>query len=224
MIVNMYVDHLMPHSPQSAEEVWMATREHPKLFSDAANRIGLTPAEYREFRTRLLDGQAVYLQLPRRVDAMSGARHGNAYAVRNAVMLQPIMGWRVALGDGNVVYVPQICGNISLLRHAAVAEAVVPKHRKHPAYVAHAYYHAPTYTPAVAEQPVDMAPPVPVEQEAAVETPPTVAQAIPAASSSHPIGAFFFIPAAIAGAIAGLTHTSPPPCSAGSNADFACKK
>jgi hypothetical protein len=224
MIVNMYVDHLMPHSPQSAEEVWMATREHPKLFSDAANRIGLTPAEYREFRTRLLDGQAVYLQLPRRVDAMSGAHHGNAYAVRNAVMLQPIMGWRVALGDGNVVYVPQICGNISLLRHAAVAEAIVPKRRKHPAYVAHAYYHAPTYTPAVAEQPVDMAPPVPVEQEAAVETPPTVAQAIPAASSSHPIGGFFLIPAAIAGAIAGFSHTSPPPCAAGSNADFACKK
>jgi hypothetical protein len=224
MIVNMYVDHLMPHSPQSAEEVWMATREHPKLFSDAANRIGLTPAEYREFRTRLLDGQAVYLQLPRRVDAMSGARRGTAYAVKNAVMLQPIMGWRVALADGNVVYVPQICGNISLLRHAAVAEAVVPKHRKHPAYVAHTYYHAPTYTPAVAEQPVDMTPPVPVEQEAPVETPPTVAQAIPAASSSHPIGGFFLIPAAIAGAIAGFSHTSPPPCAAGSNADFACKK
>ena len=101
MIVNMYVDHLMPQSPQSAEEVWMATREHPKLFTDAANRIGLTPGEYREFRTRLLDGKAVYLQLPRRVDAMSGARNGNAYAVRNAVMTKPIMGWRVALADGN---------------------------------------------------------------------------------------------------------------------------
>jgi hypothetical protein len=222
MIVNMYVDHLMPHSPQSAEEVWMATREHPKLFSDAANRIGLTPSEYREFRTRLLDGQAVFLQLPRRVDAMSGARHGSAYAVKNAVMLQPIMGWRVALADGNVVYVPQICGNISLLRHAAVAEVAVPKHRKRPAYVAHSYYHAPTYTPAVAEQPVDMAPPV--EQEAAVETPPTVAQAIPAAAASHPVAGFFFIPAAIAGAIAGFSHTSPPPCAQGSNADFACKK
>ncbi len=225
MIVNMYVDHLMPRSPESAEEVWNATREHPKMFLDAANRIGLTPSEYREFRTRLLDGQAVYLQLPRRVDAMSGSHRGRVYAVKNAVMSKPIMGWRVALADGNVVYVPQICGNISLLRHAAVAQAVVPKSRKK--YVAHTYYHAPAYTPAVAETPVEMTPPV--ETAAApIETAPTVAQAAPAAASSHPVGAFFFIPAAIAGAIAGFSHggggTTVPPCSAGSNASFACTK
>lgn len=219
MIVNMYVDHLMPQSPDSAEEVWNATREHPKMFSDAANRIGLTPTEYREFRTRLLDGKATYVQLPRRVDAMSGERRGSVYAVRNAVMTKPVMGWRVALADGNVVYVPQVCGNISLLRHAAVAS--VP-HKKR--YVAHTFYHSPAYTPAVAEQPVDMTPPV-------VEAPaPTVAQAAPAVAAAHPAAAFFFIPAAIAGAVAGFSHhggdTTPtvPPCSAGSNAQFACSK
>jgi hypothetical protein len=223
MIVNLYVDHLMTTSPSSAEEVWNATREHPKLFSDAANRIGLTPAEYKEFRTRLLDGKAVYVQLPRRLDAMSGARHGSVYAVKNAMMNKSIMGWRVALADGNVVYVPQICGNISLLRHAAVAE--VPRKRM----VAHTYYH-PTYTPTVATQPVEVTPPA--EQEAPIETPPTVAQAIPAAAASHPSGLLYLIPAALGGAIAGLSHSSPttgttstvPPCSAGSNAVFACQK
>jgi hypothetical protein len=50
MIVNMYVDHLMSPPPASAEEVWNATKVHAKLFSDAAARIGLTPAEYKEFR------------------------------------------------------------------------------------------------------------------------------------------------------------------------------
>ena len=222
MIVNMYVDHLMPSSPSSAEEVWNATREHPKLFSDAADRIGLTPREYQEFRTRLLDGKAVYVQLPRRVDAMSGARRGSVYAVKNAYMNKSIMGWRVQLADGNIVYVPQICGNISLLRHAAVAAAP----RKHKQYVAHSFYHQPVYTPTVATQPVDVTPPV--EQEAPIETPPTVAQAVPAASSSHPSGLLWLIPAAVGGAIAGFSHggstTSVPPCSQGSNASFACQK
>jgi hypothetical protein len=222
MIVNLYVDHLMPTSPSSAEEVWNATREHPKLFSDAADRIGLTPSEYKEFRTRLLDGKAVYVQLPRRLDAMSGARHGSVYAVKNAMMNKSIMGWRVALADGNVVYVPQICGNISLLRHAAVAEV---HHRR----VANAYYH-PTYTPTVATQPVEVTPPA--EQEAPIETPPTVAQAVPGVAAAHPSGLLYLIPAAIGGAIAGIGHSSPPsnnapnvpPCSAGSNAVFACQK
>jgi hypothetical protein len=222
MIVNLYVDHLMPTSPSSAEEVWNATREHPKLFSDAADRIGLTPAEYREFRQQLLDGKAVYVQLPRRLDAMSGARHGSVYAVKNAVMNKTIMGWRVPLSDGNVVYVPQICGNISLLRHAAVAQV---HHRK----VVASAYHAPVYTPAVAAQPVEVTPPA--EQEAPIEAPATVAQAVPAAAVTHPSGLLYLIPAAIGGAIAGFSHgtsntTTPqaPPCSQGSNAIFACQK
>jgi putative component of toxin-antitoxin plasmid stabilization module len=218
MIVNLYVDHLMPTPPASAEEVWNATREHPKLFSDAADRIGLTPDEYREFRSNLLDGKAVYVKLPRRLDAMSGARHGSVYAVKNAVMNQPIMGWRVGLADGNVVYVPQICGNISLLKHAAIARV---QRKRHP-YVAHAR-HVP-YTPAIAhvpETPVVVTPPEEVPAEAA----PTVAQAIPAAvAHGTPFG--FFIPAAVAGLFAGLSHgsTPPAPCSHGSNAANVCQK
>lgn len=214
MIVNLYVDHLMAPPPSSAEEVWNATREHAKLFSDAAMQIGLTPAEYKEFRSNLLDGKAVYVKLPRRLDAMSGVRHGSVYAVKNATMTQPVMGWRVALSDGNVVYVPQLCGNISLLRHAAVA--YVP-----PKYVAHAR-HVP-YTPAIAKVPET--PVIVTPEEPPPETPPTVAQAIPAASSK---GApfFFLIPAAVAGVVAGVTHgsTPVPPCSHGSNVNNACQK
>jgi hypothetical protein len=218
MIVNLYVDHLMSTSPASAEEVWNATREHPKLFSDAADRIGLTPGEYREFRSNLLDGKAVYVKLPRRLDAMSGARNGSVYAVKNATMNKSIMGWRVALADGNVVYVPQICGNISLLKHAAIARV---QRKRHP-YVAHAR-HVP-YTPAIAhvpETPVVVTPP----EDVPVETAPTVAQAIPAIAS-HASPFFFFIPAAVAGVVAGLSHgsTPVPPCSQGSNGSNACQK
>ena len=221
MIVNMYVDHLMSTPPASAEEVWSATRQHPKLFRDAAGRIGLTPQEYREFQTALLDGKAAYVKLPRRVDAMSGDRRGSVYAVRNAVMQQTVMGWRVALADGNVVYVPQVCGNISLLKHAAVAHV-----KTRPHYVA-AAKHVP-YTPAIYHQPetpVTMVPPP--EQVPPVQAPATTAQAVPAAAS-HGSPFLFFIPAAIGGIIAGLqphsTPTAPPPCSAGSNAQNACSK
>jgi hypothetical protein len=221
MIVNMYVDHLMSPSPTTAEEVWNATRVHSKLFSDAAARIGLTPSEYKEFRGALLDGKAVYVKLPRRVDAMSGDRRGSVYAVKDAVMTSDVMGWRVTLADGNVVYVPQACGNISLLRHAAIA--VVPHHK-----VIAVVHHKARYVQAIATTPVAPTPVVVVPPETPpVEPAPVAAQVIPAAAGSHGSGFLYFIPVAVGGIVAGLVHgnTSPaPPCNHGSNALNVCSK
>ena len=221
MIVNMYVDHLMTTPPASAEEVWNATRVHAKLFSDAAARIGLTPSEYKEFRANLLDGKAVFVKLPRRVDAMSGDRHGSVYAVKNAVMNQQVMGWQVALSDGNVVYVPQICGNISLLKHAAIAHVPV----RHLVLAVHRVPKA-TYVPSIAttpETPVVVTPPVTPE---AAPPAAVAAQVIPAATTHG--GAFpFYIPVALGGIVAGLVHgnTTPvPPCRNGSNALNVCSR
>ncbi len=220
MIVNMYVDHLMSTPPASAEEVWNATRVHSKLFTDAAKRIGLSSTEYDEFRNNLLDGKAVYVRLPRRVDAMSGSRRGSVYAVRNAVMTSTTMGWAVPLNNGTMVYVPQVCGNIALLRPVHVAKA--PVHS-----VKHARFH-----PAVAvvpkEQPVAMIAPV---QDVPVEVPlvpATVAQVVPVASGGGG-GFFFLIPAALGGAIAAISHnnnngTPPPPCANGSNSLGVCTR
>ncbi len=219
MIVNMYVDHLMSTPPASAEEVWNATRVHSKLFGDAAKRIGLSNSDYDEFRGALLDGKAVYVRLPRRVDAMSGVRRGSVYAVRNALMTSTVMGWRVPLADGNVVYVPQVCGNISLLHPAHIAQA--PAHHYKPVALRHLPFH-----PAVAvvpkEQPVAMIAP---EQEVPVEIPATVAQVVPAASGGGG-GFLFLIPALLGGAIAAISHngpsTPPPPCTNGSNSVGVC--
>jgi len=239
MIVNLYVDHMMSTSPASSEQVYTATQEHPKQFSDAASRIGMTAAEYREFRQSLLNGKVTYVRLPHRLDAMSGDRSGSVYAVKNAVMTSPGMGWRVALGDGNVVYVPQICGNISFLRNGALA------HRPTPGIVpvvaaAHTHRHragAP-FTPAVGPAPVAADTPVslvPPEQAVpAAEAPATVAQVSPvagAAAAHGPFAGIFALPFVLAGAVVGASHHGTPatpaavvpPCTAGSNALNACQ-
>ena len=228
MIVNMYVDHMMSPPPASAEEVWNATRVHSKLYNDAAKRIGLSPREYDEFRGALLDGKAVYVKLPRRVDAMAGSRRGSAYAVRNAVMTSTVMGWRVSLADGAIVYVPQICGNLSLLRPAVVAIKKVP-HGKTVAHRPSAPFHqtialVPKEKP-VKEQPVSMIPPEQSAPVAVAQTPAVAAPAVPAVARGG--SAFLFlIPALIGGAIAATNHnnspTKAPPCSNGSNSLGIC--
>ncbi|MBC5798924.1 MAG: hypothetical protein GIX03_11965 [Candidatus Eremiobacteraeota bacterium] len=224
MIVNLYVDHMMSTPPASAEEVWNETREHAKLFSDAATRIGLTPAEYREFRLALLDGRVRYVTLPRRLDAMSGNRHGSVYAVKNAYMTSTIQGWRVALADGNVVYVPKVCGNISLLRHAAIAQHVV----RPPKRVAYVQRHKPRFVPAIGSANETPVTPVAVAPPAAVAAAPVAAAAVPAAATAaHGVSPFLFIiPAVIGGIIGSQPHhtTPPPPCNHGSNSMGVCTK
>lgn len=229
MIVNMYVDHLMATPPASAEEVWNETKVHAKLFSDAAQRIGLSASEYDEFRGKLLDGKAVYVRLPRRFDAMSGARRGSVYAVRNATTNASIMGWRVPLADGNVVYVPQVCGNISLLRPVRTI-AKLPVKTKVPVRMVAGRKIVPAFHPAVAvvppETPVIVTPAETPDRVEIPVVPPTVAQVVPAAASGGG-GFLFFIPAAIGGIIAAITHSNtpqspPPPCINGSNSTGVC--
>lgn len=226
MIVNLYVDHMLSTPPSSAEEVWNATREHSRLFTDAAARIGLTPGEYTEFRKSLLDGKAVYVRLPRRLDAMSGDRRGSVYAVHNAVMTTPVMGWRVALANGAQVYVPQACGNLSLLRppvvaHAPKARPLAPIAKR--AKLNEAIATVPKEVPVIATAPDAVAAPVvPIVAMAPVAAAPVIAAA--------PRGLFFLIPAILGGAIAGISHggggSSPsvPACSFGSNASGVCSK
>jgi hypothetical protein len=211
MIVNMYVDHLMSTSPTSANDVWAATQQHPKLFSDAAARVGMTPKEYKEFRAKLVSGKAVFVTLPRRVDAMSGSRHGSVYAVKNAVMTTPQKGWRVDLADGNAVYVPRVCANISFLKNGAqVAVRHVPAKKPGHHYVM-SISHVPKEVPVSLEPDV---PPVP-------EAPATVAQAIPAGGHSFPLFALF---PALGGIVAAFHSTPPttPNCNAGSNTGGVC--
>ncbi len=202
MVVNLYVDHMMATPPATAEEVWNATREHPALYSEAARKIGLSSREYQEFRDALLDGRAIYVALPQHIDAMAGDRHGSIYAVQRAFLPRHVMGWKVTLSSGAVVYVPQTCGNLSVSRRVS--------------YVAPARYvpPAPARQPLVAaahETPVTFQPP-PVEAP-----PPPAAVVAPAAG-----GAAWLIGLPILGAIIYFT-TQPPHCSSGSNEMNVCQ-
>ncbi len=216
VIVNLYVDHMASSPPTSAAEVWNATRQQSKLYSMAASKLGLTPAEYAQFREALLDGRATYVTLPRRLDAMAGNRRGSVYVVRNARLTTPEHGWRIALADGNVVYVPRACGNLSVLHPPVVAHGPVPHYRP----IAYGHYR-PVVAAAPPETPVAVLPPA--EAPAAVAAAPVAAPA--AASVRGPSPFLFLIPAALAGIVAGVTQSSPhavAPCSAGSNSMGAC--
>jgi hypothetical protein len=213
MIVNLYADHLAQTPPQSAEDVWQDVRTNPVVYSQAAALLGLSSKEYAEFQQRLLDGEAVYMRLPRHVDAMAGNHHGHVYAIRNAQMTSSVLGWRVKLHDGKTIYIPQTCGNLSVVEPTYVSIPVrVATPTKTVTKIA-----AVPYVPTLAQ----VAPAPVVVSEA-----PSYPDSIPA-PPPQPSG-LYAIPI-IGGIIYGVTHlggggTTPPPCSAGSNAEFACRK
>ncbi len=226
MIVNLYVDHLAATPPESAEEVWEDIRTNPVVYSQAAALLGLTSKEYAEFQQRLLDGDAIYVKLPRRVDGMAGDHKGHVYVVRNARMTTAVMGWKIRLYDGKTIYVPQTCGNLSVVepRYVPAKVRYVPRYRKR-----QAHHVAVSYVPYV--------PPIaPVESQSVVVTdtsgspgpaaPAPAPQAVAGPAPSNNTG-LFAIPI-LGGIIYGITHhdspPAPPPCSQGSNSEFACRK
>ena len=208
MVVNLYADRLMTTPPASADEVWNATRVHARLFQDAAVRIGLTTKEYSSFRDALLEGRAIYVKLPRHLDAMAGSHHGHAYAVKHVVLTSDVMGWEVALNNGTFVYIPQVCGNLSVLHRPVVAHRRAPHHiaaKPRKIYTA-AVKVVPTPAP---ETQVSLAPPVP---------PPVVTAVAPAAHTPWWLLVLPFIPF-----VGGGSHGQPPPCTGGSNAQNVCQ-
>lgn len=216
--VNLYADRMMDRSPTSADEVLYATHQQSALYTDAAKDIGLNTAQYAEFRNDLLDGKVLYVQLPHHLDAMAGSHHGRAYALRNVYVPQSTMGWQVALVNGTNIYIPQICGNLSLLRGTARHVAAVP--RRHPVqHLVAASHQRPVQPPTqVTFVPPPVAPPV-IPVESTTVTPP-VAPVV-----AGPNGrALYALPLLFLGLGGGGNNNSAPPCSAGSNQFGACQR
>jgi hypothetical protein len=234
--VNLYVDRMSPVEPVRVADVYAVTHDRASSYSEAAAKIGLTTREYAQFRQALEEGGAIYVRLPRRIDAMAGVhrRNGRVYALKNVLVPSGTMGWEVNLADGTTVIVPQICGNLSMNRGHAIARRPVEavKYvalRKQPKAVRAVSYAAPqpqnvAATPVTFEVPQTEAP----------------AAAVPAApvAAAHRFGALPFLgllfpiaAGSVHGGTSGGSGTTPiesvpdvPPCSGGSNAIGVCRR
>ncbi len=222
--VNLYVDRLAYTSPTSQHEVWNDTNDQAAVYRSAAQKIGMTPSEYQQFRQALMEGRAVYVKVPRVIGSMAGRhRNGQAYALNNVRVPENTMGWEVDLADGASVYVPRICGNLSLTRNKPRKIAQAPR----PSLPSPRHYAAvpmPPPQPAIAETPVTFAPPPQV-----VAAAPAAAPVAAAATHSGllalaaPFIGFLF-PHGGSNSTPGTNTVIAPPCSQGSNSSGICQR
>jgi len=224
--VNLYVDRLAYNSPTSQHEVWNATNDQAAVYRSAAQKIGMSPTEYQQFRQALLEGRAVYVKLPRVIGSMAGRhRSGQAYAIKNVRVPENTMGWEVDLADGASVYVPRICGNLSMTRSQPRKIALAPR----PSLPLPRHYAAVPMPPpqaAIAETPVTFAPPPQV-----VAVAPALAPSGIASTATHgglfalalPLVGFLF-PHGGSNQTPGTNPVGAPPCSLGSNSTGICQR
>ncbi len=222
--VNLYVDRMSPVQPVRVADIYAVTQDRASAYTEAAKKIGLTPREYAEFRQALDDGGAIYVRLPRHIDAMAGIhrRTGQVYALRNVVVPSGTMGWQVNLADGTMVLIPRICGNLSMNRGRAIAHrpqrhviAALPQ----PKAVRAAAYVAPA--PAVVAQ-------TPVVFDVPQTAAPIVAAPV-VATAGHSALPFLALLFPVLASLPG-SHPSTPapepvvaPCSLGSNTMGVCR-
>ncbi len=224
--VNLYVDRMSPVQPVRVADVYSVTQNRASSYTEAAAKIGLTTNEYAEFRQALTEGGAVYVRLPRYIDAMAGVhrRSGRVYALHNVVVPSGTMGWQVNLADGTTVLIPRVCGNLSMNHARAIAHR--PAVIKQPKIVRAAHYNNPKPI-VIAATPVTFeAPPV-----VAAASPVVAAPVIPVthASTLPFLGLLFPIIAGLhnGGGGGGSTPPSAPPpapsCTYGSNTMGVCE-
>lgn len=92
------------------------------IVSAAAFKLGLTTAEYAQFRTAIAESRVAWVTLPRHLDAMSWQSAEKVYVLRDVRIPAGTNGWEVDVrSQGKILslYMPAKCGNLSLVRKAA---------------------------------------------------------------------------------------------------------
>ncbi|MFN2450580.1 MAG: hypothetical protein ABR508_12460 [Candidatus Baltobacteraceae bacterium] len=151
------------------------------LFRRAGAKLGLTPAEYAEFQSRIASKQLSYVTIPRRLDAMSWSSGGNVYVLHDVVIPASTNGWEVDVQEHDTqiaLFIPARCGNLSVVRRSipriaktsrvrrTMPVAVAPEATAPPAPAA-----PPAQGPAVAIAPQAPVTPPPAYQSVASSTP-----------------------------------------------------
>jgi len=144
-----------------------AFAEHPETIREAARKIGLSPAEYHAFITKFNRQKPYWGEVPRHLDAMSWAADGHVYALHDVDIPSGVNGWEVDLRERHqlvAIYIPMICGNLSVVRRPIREVAMRPPL---PPVPYHPVAAPPPPPPLVAAQP-----PVPIAQQIPPPAPP----------------------------------------------------
>lgn len=133
------------------------------IFESAGLQLGLTPAEFTQFERKIAQRRLTYVVIPRRLDAMSWRSGGRVHVLHDVEVPANTRGWEVDLREHNrilALFIPNKCGNLSLLRKPAPLLAQAAPQVKDVAI-------APTPSPV----PAPAATPVPAATPAVAPTP-----------------------------------------------------
>jgi hypothetical protein len=211
MIPNLYADHMAAKAPlANTSQVVSAIYDRMPDYEKARIELGLSRHEFDEFLEDVTDDSSAvsYGPLPRHMDGMAGRRHsGTVYPLHNVRIPADTYGWTVKLKDGTKVYIPSICGNLSMSRGTTPSK---PFHN-----VSFKGYFPPTEV-TFAPPPTPSAPETPEAPQSAPEAAPEASA--PTHHDNWGFAALLFpITASFAGGGGSLPH-----CSLGSNIYGAC--
>jgi hypothetical protein len=128
LLVDLSHDH-MTRALAKASEVQQVVVADKSRYKQAAQRIGLTNREFDEMKRHIARGEAKPTTLPVHLDAMAAMHRGRVYAIRDVRVLPNQRAYAVVLDDGKRVYIPAVCGNLSVVRGKALRIAHAPTHR-----------------------------------------------------------------------------------------------
>ena len=205
--VNLYADRLAIIAPVRTMDLYVQSQT--PMNREAARKLGLTDREYQRFQQILEDDGAEYVVLPRHLTAMSGMHHGRVYVLKNVVLPKDTMGWAVSLSSTKTVFVPRVCGNLSIL--VTPVKPIAYHHQKpfHNFPVPHPY-------PIAAVIPTPAPVPIVLTPAPDVLVPPAIV------TLPHSNWGFGVLAFPIAASL--ISQSSVPACSAGSNIMGVCTK
>lgn len=113
----------------STAELQTDVKRQRAIFASAGRGLGLTASQFAQFEERIANRQLTYVTIPRHLDAMSWRSAGRVHVLHDVVVPAGTKGWEVDLLDGGQIlalFVPNRCGNLSLLRRPAPVLARAP--------------------------------------------------------------------------------------------------
>jgi hypothetical protein len=166
-------------------------------YREAARRLGLSRSEYASVLQRIRRGTLSYGELPEQLGAMSYAVRGRVFVLRNVEIPARTYGWQIQLVEPYEVvdvYIPNRCGNISVVRTPISG----------------------TVREIAAHNPPPVQPLQPREAEISYQAPPVVDYVAPPVHIASPVHHHHsWVPLLLIPAIAmlgfhGGSHTTPP--------------